>query len=141
MKTAVVIALVFLFLLSACGRNVDARALPYLETFRQEAKDRGIFVSVDEISVEVDPELGATPAARCSVTALKKVVYLGPHIALDEYRLSTEAVIFHELGHCLLSREHTDEKSLMNSEVPIYLYPFSREEYLDELFSEVVKWW
>jgi len=52
-----------------------------------------------------------------------------------------EKLIFHELGHCLLSRGHYDEKvgnrpvSIMNTYVTNdSIYRALREDYLDELF-------
>jgi hypothetical protein len=61
-----------------------------------------------------------------------------------------EALMFHELGHCVLGRRHNSNSyegipalpiSLMypNMEVASY-YPYKKEEYLEELFSVRNDW-
>lgn len=60
-------------------------------------------------------------------------------------RWDREALIFHELGHCLLYREHRDSlkldidrcpKSLMHSDANFdTCFPKYREEYISELFT------
>ena len=50
-------------------------------------------------------------------------------------------MIFHELGHCVLDREHDDsyqggkKSSLMHSSIGGHVYKRYEEEYLDELFE------
>lgn len=130
-------AIVLMLLLSACGREVDPRALPYVEKFRQEAINRGVAVNVLGTSVVVDPDFNEPgKAAVCDWGTFGKTIRLGPAVPLDdEYRLSVEAVIFHELGHCALTKDHVETDSIMNATTPIHSYPGRRTEYLDEFFS------
>lgn len=75
-----------------------------------------------------------------------------PHITANmiEWKLMSEdkreALMFHELGHCILNRRHDSEyveikgkwvpRSLMNPFIlSSQIYLENREYYLDELFS------
>lgn len=56
----------------------------------------------------------------------------------EEDRLTLECLVFHELGHALLRREHTGGLSLMNSSGQSDLFykrfPSIRKHMIDELF-------
>jgi len=52
--------------------------------------------------------------------------------------ISREIVVFHELGHCYLYREHTEDFSIMRKYVMRHnTYFWNRERLLKELFKEV----
>lgn len=137
MKRLTLFALFLLFVLGACGREVDSRAVPYVDAFKQEAINRGVAVNVLSTSIVVDPNFNEPgKAAVCDWGTFGKTIRLGPNVPLDgEYRLSVEAVIFHELGHCVLTKDHVETDSIMNATTPIHTYAGKRTEYLDEFFS------
>jgi hypothetical protein len=54
-----------------------------------------------------------------------------------------EVLMFHELGHCVLARDHREDLGEANAPIslmfhdirPAYYYPYQKIEYLKELFS------
>ncbi len=79
----------------------------------------------------------------CIPSSILPVVYIDISTwnRLDD--LLREELVFHELGHCLLDRDHCDEHdkflplSMMRSGlVPMKYYLLNRELYLYELFVE-----
>lgn len=64
---------------------------------------------------------------------------------LDQYLLNNkdlvyfyrEAVVFHELGHCLLNKKH-EETGLMAISIDLRDYFYNREEVLNEFFGKTI---
>ncbi len=150
-----------LLLLCACTwqqRNkIPPDVQPYLQAFQQEADKRGIDVYLDDLLVTFDTALsrysGNTYALEPNAVAARKTMWTSPLIILDTTQLwwknpqSREKVIFHELGHCILNREHKDEllpngegASLLNTYNNLTRYNSqTRKYYLDELFFKKVE--
>jgi Putative phage metallopeptidase len=131
---------------------------PFVRLFEAEARKRGIDMTIDNLIVEfAKPENDLVCGMCRSGQSRQKTVLL----STDAYcwREATseakEALVFHELGHCFLARQHTsrrfvtgDYASLMNpDDVTIYsrcIYAIApncdkrsrRQYYIDELFDE-----
>lgn len=146
-------------LLSSCGQRKapknDARFDIYKIQFQKEALKRGVEVTDGELSLPIAfGETGADADGVCTVPGMgrnafsaaantlfneknfdRKFILISPDI-LKKDLFYIEAVVFHELAHCLLGRDHTDERSLMNvSQERNSDYPSLRTVYLDELFG------
>lgn len=131
--------------------NVELALEPYFENFEREALERGyrVDLSTADISgaiVEIHDE---DIAGTCSYSRFAT----NREIVIDEsfwnransyYR---EYIVFHELGHCYLDRDHLDAclqegiwSSVMRSGTIAgcsdYYNRQTREYYLDELFGE-----
>lgn len=124
----------------------------YIDLFQQEAEMRGIDLVVDDLVVVYMSDLsldGVGAAGLC----YSETEEAAPTIHLDTLSdnwtagpYTREALVFHELGHCVLGRGHTSElllnsnyKSIMKpSGDPIYnsFTLYKREYYIDELFDE-----
>lgn len=117
---------------------------PYYDNFLQEAEKRGIVLDTYCIKIDFGP---MSHAGQQGVTT-----YNIKQIKIDSssYRWKNypESLIFHELGHLLLRREHNDHRvdynptSIMDSqEIPEYEVgrPDLREYYLNELFNPSTK--
>lgn len=130
--------------------NVDPELQPYFFRFEEEGKKRGILVelekakiygSVEKIYVQSNTILGFCQA---NTTSSKKII-----IDIDFWNRSSnlkkELIVFHELGHCYLNRDHNSEKlsngtckSIMRSGYDgcvDYYNDKTRERLIDELFS------
>jgi len=145
----------FVFLLGtviySCGEEdlveTDAELIPYFEIFAAEAALRGITVDYQAERIEGliqdigDPNI----QGQCFQNEKKPKKTI---IDLQYWNRSTELekqfIIFHELGHCFLEREHLDTDkngtciSIMHSNpnaCNFMLTEDNREDYLDELFS------
>lgn len=133
--------------------NVPNNIQPYIDEFIAEAAARGIDLTIDDLIVlfEEDLEVDGVEAAGICQSGGKKNT---PTIKIDTTSLNwtinlsaREQLIFHELGHCVLGRPHTDERmpngnyrsTMRPTGEQIYgpLYSsFKRDYYFDELFDE-----
>jgi hypothetical protein len=128
---------------------VDARLIPYFQTFEREAALRGI-----DIDLENYPVAGAIRGIQeDDIAGTCSYHYTTPNdITIDlEYwngvsTLRREMVVFHELGHCVLGRDHLETAfangictTIMNSGTSGCFVEYSAENrsyYLDELFAD-----
>ena len=138
----------------------------FVDRFDWEAEKRGVFLDLSELSFEFEhPIDGGTrqkpivgSCSRSEGLKLIKIDTLNSLWRLSGY-LGREEIIFHELGHCLLNREHIDDKfssddfvSIMrsigllqygdlNNFTSLFLNPTGwkahrRDYYIEELFNE-----
>ncbi len=138
-------------MVSSCDKNtnqiIDPATEIYVEEFFKEANLRGLNLDREDYNLMVSFEdLPEGAVGRCLSSSRKR-------IALDiDYWQSANAcvrklLIFHELGHCILNREHLNHKnrqgicqSMMHDpEIAqcqqIYTSDIWRDYYLDELFG------
>ena len=142
--------LIFLavLLVSCHGEDlVDDELDIYLERFQEEAAMRNITIDYERRPIEARLEVHAMEVALgwCNYdfdTQNKVTINLVFWDVLDD--LGKEKLIFHELGHCILNRQHLDRirgdgfcKSIMHSGQACAdnYSPDTREAYLDELFT------
>ena len=143
-----------LVFISACEREteiifvVESSVQTYFDRFVDEARVRGL--DVEYATSQVDAHIGdisePNVIGQCSWSQNH------PHsITLDEQYwrtandLQREFLVFHELGHCVLGRDHVDNSdtngnciSIMSSgtgDCRVVYHPNNRIKLLDELFS------
>jgi len=129
---------------------IDPDLLPYVESFVFEANQRGVNLSIDSLGIDITFQNIGDP----SVLGLCNRDPDGNGLAIDidpvywklAEELRKEYVMYHELGHCVLNRDHTTASdgsgtclSIMepgSGELCQSNYnEFTREELLDELFK------
>ena len=129
---------------------VDPELQPFFELFQEEALNRGLVVNLETVrgvleDVENDASTTGRLLAHCSAQDGATNI-----ITIDATRwtrfddFSKQYIIFHELGHCALGRDHLDDtdiegncESLMNSLFDRCIDEFTsmtRSDLLDELF-------
>lgn len=129
--------------------NVEETLWPYFATFEREAKTRGLQVDLAEasISASIQEISEQHVAGLCSYRS-----YRPNEITIDQSfwtrssSLFRELIVFHELGHCYLGRDHMEDtfpnglcKSIMRSGTCCCRDAYTntnRTYYLDELFSK-----
>lgn len=150
-KFPIWLAAILLFCLSSCGEDVvetDAELIPYFELFAEEAAKRGIVVDyeaarIEGLMQEIDRPNVLGQCFRNEDKPRKVIIDIVYWTEATE--VEREFLIFHELGHCFLDRDHLDiTKTNSNECVSIMhstpqacsfmLTDENREEYLDELF-------
>ena len=121
----------------------DPQFDPYKETFIMEAKRRDLDVEmeVSDLPIFIGPTErlpnGRTSYAHCSLDNPRHIVVSLQAMSLDKFQL--ERLIFHELGHCILNRDHVKSKnSIMDVDSYDSWSRYKRYRYffLNELFSE-----
>lgn len=148
LKYLVLLPLIFIL---SCGEEdvvqTDVELQPYFDIFKSEAEARGFTVDYEAERIEglIQDIPDASIQGQCfrNESKPRKVI-----IDLNYWNNATKAdkefIIFHELGHCFLNRDHLDESNPDNTCVSIMhsnpgvcnfnLNEDNREEYLDELF-------
>lgn len=127
--------------------DVDERLIKYFEEFEKEGAKRGLEIDLaaNGITGSIEDIPISNVAGRCQYGTHSE-----PHVTLDSKfwnsvsELVKEMVIFHELGHCYLLRDHNENKlengiceSIMRSGDGSCFDNYTtqtREYYLDELF-------
>lgn len=136
----------------SCGEEdtieTDAELQPYFDIFTKEASARGY--TVDYEAARIEGLLQDIPNAniqgqcfRNESKPRKVIIDVNYWNNADEFE--KQFIIFHELGHCFLDRDHLDTTepngictSIMHSNpaaCPFEFTNLTRDNYLDELFQ------
>lgn len=129
--------------------ETDEELLPYFEIFAKEAAKRGFTVDYEAERIEgliqdiVNPNIQGQ-CFRNEEKPKKVIIDVGYWDNANE--LEKQFIIYHELGHCFLGRDHLDGSdasgtciSIMHSNpgaCDFLLTEENKSDYLDELFSE-----
>ncbi len=127
--------------------NLDPAFDPMIKSFVYEANQRGYAVNTENLSVT----FGNIRKNKCDKTVgycsridsmNKLIIKINTDTWDDMDAYEQEALIFHEIGHCVMRRDHCKKK---NKTGPIsIMYPYVldgkhykefREELVDELFN------
>jgi hypothetical protein len=125
--------------------SIDEKVVSYVADFEAESIAHGKPVVVDHLIVKFD-NIPQTKEDKITLAYCKQVLYktgVIPTIVLDsgEWRTATKTrkrvLMFHELAHCVLDRDHEDRyASIMNAMI-LSDKTFNSNPYLyiDELFN------
>ena len=117
MKYLIILALLTL---SACaptlkgeGLKVDPAFSPYLTNFINQSYLVGKPVSVNDLTIEFDPNIQSRVPTNSMVlgvcdqrTLSNSIISINPSFWKYASNADREQLLFHELGHCVLSRDH-----------------------------------
>ncbi len=152
MRSIIFIVLFLMLILSACTDEsddiiIDAELQEYFDQFAEEGKARGVTVDYNLVLISarvtnINDRFVAGTCARDSDDVNDIEISRAFWNRVDEFQ--REYVMFHELGHCYLNREHLETQhsdgtcvSIMASGTGSCSTDYSietRREYLDELF-------
>ena len=141
--------LILSLFISSCGDDdgldIAAPLLPYFESFKAEAAERGIDVDYEALGISgfiggisSQGVIGQCNPENNAVT-IDRIFWA----SFDED--GKELIVYHELGHCVLKRQHCDKinpdqtcHSIMHSSEDLCDNNYNqstREEFIDELFD------
>jgi len=145
-----IVSITALTFLQSCKDTLetDDELIPYFEIFAEEGAKRGITVNYDTARIEgLIQDISSTNVlGQCFRNSEKpRKVIVDEDFWRDANEMDRQFLIFHELGHCFLNRDHLDAKkigsdscvSIMHSTPQacnFMLDDDNREAYLDELF-------
>lgn len=125
---------------------IDPNLNPIVEMFMYEARSRGRIVDLTYLSVTLENirihkrDLTIGYCVKDLIGGMTIKIHTPTWIAMNDYE--REQLIFHELAHCLIGREHC---SKIDNNGPISImypqgldgqyYKTYREELVDELFN------
>jgi len=149
-------------ILLACGKSNDfVYDVPWefdlhVKKFEEEARARGQNITIDNLIIKYDASVSSVYCGKSNVISstndVQKIILINPQ-ACWQNLTQLETLIFHELGHCILGRQHDtsrmpkgDAKTIMFPD-DITLYSpcvynvgnpcdltYRRPYYVDELF-------
>lgn len=131
------------------GEGVDEELQPYIDAFVDEAASRDIAIDFDSIQISAQlmfiRQRGVAGLCRRNQDPTNAIEISSSYWSRAT-ELEREFVVFHELGHCYLGREHTEREhedgtcfSIMASGTGTCEENYTdqtREEYIDELFNQ-----
>lgn len=156
------LVMLFSLMLLGCGMKdknefrVDPALMPYYEVFVQSSVIRGNDQSTNDLIMEFGPTEGRVIAycqrqVRYNESFLQKtekidtpLVVVNPNWWRNSSEASRREVIYHELGHCLMNKEHDTRVSSYVGRPESLMYPYHiggsffaswESNYLDELFG------
>ena len=127
----------------------DPALWPYYESFEKEAQSRGLSYDLNalEITGVVEEISEDGVAGTCRYGSHINHVTIDQSFWNSFSELRRELVVYHELGHCVLFKDHTEDDngegiclSLMNSGTTTCRVAYNlqnRAYYIDELFSNL----
>ncbi len=133
--TRIAILAVFAFVLAGCGRSkvVDVgQFASYVTHFESVATEQGKSLKVDDLIMKFGPMDYPTEQGFCTLSTDQT-----PTITLNEAswdlmdESEREALVFHELGHCVLIRRH-DSSTLPDGDPASMMNPYSMDSYTYE---------
>ena len=116
--------LIVMTMLVGCGTApvIDERLEAYYDEFMQDADrlniDMSKFKTIDSMSIvedfEDDPEVSEEAIGICILTPASRTIEIKASTMDDDI---LKAIVYHELGHCVLNLGHHDgdELNIMNS--------------------------
>lgn len=122
----------------------DDELSKYLDSFIYEAEIRGVHIEFNKMLVMKFHDFKRTDIdGKCVYTTTVNLIKISRDDFDNHTDTENEITVFHELGHCILGRQHFDErhpswrkKSIMHTfAVKESDYLAHRAEYLDELFQ------
>lgn len=151
MRTVLHIATVAL-VLSGCGTRmtVDPSLRPTVNQFLQDSQAHGVYVDASHLRAYLDPGLVYAASGKLETVGLcdmaSGVVTISPDYWGIADQAQRENLVYHELGHCLLNRLHT--QALGDDGLPSSImypdlldptdYQTRRTALVDELFADRV---
>jgi hypothetical protein len=125
--------------------SIDDKVTSYVADFEAESIAHGKPTVVDHLIVKFD-NIEQTKKDKIILAYCKQIFYkagIVPTIILDtsEWRTATKTrkrtLMFHELAHCVLNRDHEDRyASIMNSMIiSDKIFNSNPDLYIDELFN------
>ena len=152
-----------IILIAGCKKKVEfvyqvpQEFEPYVQKFISEARTRGRDIVINNLIIQYEysssfPYCGASNVVS-SRNDVQKIITVNGHVCWQN-NTQLETLIFHELGHCILGRDHDmsllpkgDPKSIMyTGDLTMYspcVYAlgdscnkfYRRSYYIDELFN------
>lgn len=124
--------------------QADNRLWPYFATFEQEAANRGIDIDLSSLYLRGVIQFIPSTSIVGVCGQSNRLITIDEAFWLRASSLQRELIVFHELGHCVLNKDHNENSkngycsSIMRSGVGGCLDHYTlrtRERMLDELFS------
>lgn len=146
MKKAVIIIIAGIMVSCNFDPTIEYRIYPglqpYIDQFFIEAEKRDRIIPKENLDLELYDGLAKKEGdwGQSQRRGQQRLVLIDKEYfdfnTENNYPLRIEAIVFHELGHALLHRGHTDAQSIMNIHLCYSDYCYERQDFiLDELFN------
>ncbi|MGR3810703.1 hypothetical protein [Jiulongibacter sp. NS-SX5] len=129
--------------------RIASEAVPYVEDFFKEGDKRGVYLRKVNLIVEFTDSLENDLCGQCIKPRGRKsgqrkvLIQRNSDCWNSKHFLNKEALIFHELGHCLLDRDHKEDlfpsgdpvslmTKVLNGPYQPCVYVFGDDEYIKQ---------
>ena len=157
------VSIVCIVIMLGCGKSSDfVYDVPdefelHVKKFETEARARGKDIRITNLIIKYDASVSSVYCAKSNVISstndVQKIILINPQ-ACWQNLIQLETLIFHELGHCILGRQH-DTSLMPKGDAKTIMYPdditlyspcvynvgnpcdltYRRPYYVDELFN------
>jgi hypothetical protein len=129
------------------GYYVAPEIVPYVDSFIYNAKTYNVTIVIDNILIDFTNKLEPDEMGEClSAIGLNPIIRINRSAWLKMSDSSKEQLIYHELGHCILNRDHLNTFGVNgNPYVPVSImyeymiyddiYDYNVVHYYQELFN------
>jgi hypothetical protein len=134
--------------LVACGKplrvvDIDPAFQPYVDSFLSDAHEHSREAVVNNLIMRFAPNIDGTQTAFCDMTEMVPTITIERTYWDMSPEVIKKALIYHELGHCVLHQPHRDAyvspylpMSIMNTwMVEDYYLEVYWDNYVNELFT------
>ena len=90
--------------------NVAAELCPYFQQFEEEAATRGVIIDLKKTPISGRLSTIQDGYIGLCATRERREIVIDENFWKRSSELSKELIVFHELGHCVLERNHLDKK-------------------------------
>lgn len=122
--------------------SVDAEFQSHVDKYNKFKEDAGKGKTRSDVTILFHSLPSPTIGVCYWMANGDREVYIDPRFWYGPYTtdLDRELLIFHELGHCDLDRDHVDPSSIMEKyHIGDYLYSLNTDYYAKELFDESIR--
>jgi hypothetical protein len=123
-------------LVAGCGHEFKLQVAPYeqyIAAFESQAAQRGKRITVsDLIIVTGNPPPGHPASCHTEWNSTPVITVRNTVIPAGS---STERIMFHELGHCILGKGHVTGNEIMNPKLEDATFSYYKKQMLDRYYK------
>lgn len=113
--------------------QVDPRLKPYFNQFVADAKEHGITIDQDNLIMRLKDLRYKNYAGLYESAVFQKYIYIDSVTYFTKHEI-VKLVLYHEMGHAFLKRDHVNEFSYMN---PLITHESKTDVEIKELNKEL----
>jgi hypothetical protein len=140
------LSLMLFLALTSCSKehtkkvSIDPAFQSYVNDFINDGASVGYHVEIDDLTIQFTGNLTAETLGECIYTETRAIVIDAQDWAneTDEYK---RVVLYHELGHCVLNREHVFTGTILQTNCSATSIMYPDMQSTTNMYSENWSWY